>query len=134
MKLDVTINEDDCREGCRGTERYCVVSTAIARLVPDANRIETNVHTIRFTLKGADGKTRRYVYRTPELVREYVIGFDAGQEAKPMHFVLDNPQIAEKTPTPRGKAKTPSFKAQASAKTRRSIRVFGEKAFVGGIR
>lgn len=127
-KLEVVITEKDCADGVRNNERLCVVSTAIARLQPEANRIETNVNTIRFSLK--DGaKTYRLAYPTPPVVRDYIRAFDDGAEAKPMEFVLDNPQVVEKLPSPKLKAKTPSFKPQASAKTRRSIRVFGEKAF-----
>ncbi|MGH9086638.1 MAG: hypothetical protein ACRDYZ_00730 [Acidimicrobiales bacterium] len=127
-RLDVEVTEKDCAEGCRGNEHYCVVSTAIARLVPDANRVEVNVNTIRFSLK-ENGKTYRLAYRTPPPVRDYIKAFDAGHDPHPLTFVLDKPQMVEKAPAPRGKAKTPSFKPQASATTRRSVRVFGEKAF-----
>jgi hypothetical protein len=91
-------------------------------------RPEVNVNTIRFTLK-EEGKSFRLVYPNPEVVQDYVRGFDAGKGAKPMQFTLSEPQITEKVPVPKGKAKTPSFKAQDAAKSRRSIRVFGEKSF-----
>jgi len=128
-ELDVVCTDKDCEDGVRNTEALCVVSTAIARLLPEATRIETNRNTIRFTLPGENGKKYRVVYKTPEMVREYVRDFDAGKKPKPMKFKLLAPQITEKAPTPKLKAKTPSFKAQDPAKTRRSVRVFGEKAF-----
>lgn len=125
-KMDVVITAKDCADGIRNSEYYCVVATAIQRLQPGANRVEVNVNTIRFSMR-VDGKTFRLVYRTPAVVADYVREFDKGQVAKPMNFTLDNPQVAEKLPTPKGKAKTPSFKPSESAKTRRSIRVAGEK-------
>lgn len=127
-KYEVEVTAKDCAEGVRNNERFCVVATAIARLEPEANRIEANVNTIRFSVKDR-GKTFRLAYKTPTIVRDYIRAFDAGVEPTPMTFVLEHPQIAEKKPTPAGKAKTPSFKPQGSPKTRRSIRVFGEKAF-----
>lgn len=128
-RLEVTISQQDCDDGCRGTEHYCVVATAIMRLLPEANRIEVNINTIRFSMKDDKDKTVRYAYPTPPAVKVYIRAFDAGAKAKPMKFTLYRPQTAEKLPTPKGKAKTASFKPQGSAKTRRSIRVFGEKAF-----
>lgn len=127
-ELKVEVTQQDCDLGCRGTERYCVVSTAIGRLMPEANRIETNRNTIRYTVK-IGSKTYRVVFRTPAAVQIYLREFDAGADPRPMKFTLTNPQIAEKLPTPKGKAKTPSFKPQEAAQTRRSVRVFGEKAF-----
>lgn len=127
-EMEIEVTQQDCDDGCRGTERYCVVATAIARLKPDANRIEVNVNTIRFSIKEGN-KTLRLAYRTPAAVQSYIRAFDAGEVAKPMKFTLTKPQTAEKLPTPKLKAKTASFKPQASAKSRRSIRVFGEKAF-----
>lgn len=127
-KYDVVITEEDCSMGVRNNERLCVVSTAIARLQPEATRIETNINTIRFSLS-EDGKTYRLAYRTPAVVQAYIRAFDDGAEAKPMKFVLDNPQVVEKVPAPKQRAKTPSFRPQEPAKTRRSVRVFGEKSF-----
>lgn len=127
-QFDIEITKEDCADGVSNNERLCVVATAIARLKPEANRIEVNVNTIRFSVKES-GKTLRFAYETPTIVRDYIRAFDSGREATPMTFTLRAPQIAEKLPTPKGKAKTPSFKPQASAKTRRSVRVFGEKAF-----
>lgn len=127
-QLELDITQKDCDEGCRGTERYCVIATAIERLVPDATRIEVNVNTVRFTIK-EDGKTYRYAYPSPDAVRDYIKAFDAGAKAQSAKFVLDNPQIVEKAPTPKGRAVTPSFKPSSPAKTRRSVRVFGEKAW-----
>ena len=126
--LEVEITEKDCADGVRNNERYCVVATAIMRLQPEATRIEVNINTIRFSMK-VDGKTFRLAYRTPPLVKEYIRAFDSGAEAQPMKFTLVAPQVAQKLPTPKGKAKIASFKPQASATERRSIRVFGEKAF-----
>lgn len=127
-EMVIVVSQEDCNDGVRNNERFCVVATAIARMEPEANRIEVNVNTIRFSLK-ENGKVFRLAYRTPAAVQVYLRSFDAGNEPKPMKIELDNPQIVEKSPTPRLKAKTPSFKPQAAAKTRRSIRVFGEKAF-----
>lgn len=127
-KYEIIVTAEDCAEGVRNNERYCVVATAIARLEPDATRIEVNVNTIRFSLKDG-GKMYRLAYPTSPVVREYIKAFDAGVEAKPMKFTLDDPQIAEKRPEPRLRAKTPSFKPQESPKSRRSVRVFGEKSF-----
>lgn len=130
MKLNIEVTAEDCAEGCRCTEHYCVVATAIGRIIPAANRIEVNVNTIRFTLKQPKtGKTFRYVYRTPDAVRNYIRDFDAGQDARPMKFVLDQPEITELPPPKPGRAKTPSFKAKEPAKTRRSVRVFGERVW-----
>lgn len=128
VRMKVIISEQDCANGVRNNERFCVVATAIQRLQPEATRVEVNVNTIRFTMK-VDGKTLRFAYRTPAAVQVYLRTFDAGAEPKPMEFEMDNPQVAEKLPTPKLKAKTASFKPQASAVTHRSIRVFGEKAF-----
>lgn len=127
-RYEVTITEQDCADGVRNNERLCVVATAIARLLPDATRIEVNINTIRFSLTEG-GKTYRLAYPTPEPVKVYIRSFDAGAGARPMTFVLDNPQIVEKPPRPAGMARTVSLKPSAPAKTRRSVRVFGEKAF-----
>ena len=128
-KYEVEITARDCADGVRNNEHLCVVSTAIGRLQPNANRIESNVNTIRFSLTDDDGKMYRLVYPTPPVVQDYIRYFDAGKNAKPMRFTLDKPQIVEKVPPPKGKAITPSFKAQGAPTKRRSIRVFGEKTF-----
>lgn len=111
----------------RRDECFCVSSTAIARLFPEANRITTDANTIRFSVK-ENGKTYRVAYRTPEIVRDYIVDYDGGRPAKPMRFTLTDPQIVEKPPAPKGRARTPSFKPSGPPKTRR-MRVFGEKAF-----
>ena len=130
MKLDIEVTDKELEEAAPGSEFYCAVATAIGRLVPEANRIEVNVHTIRFTLPRKGSETySRFVYRSPPEVAEYVRLFDEGAKLKPMSFTLDKPQIAERTPAPSNRAKTPSFKPQSTAKTRRSVRVRGEKAF-----
>lgn len=127
-KYEVAVTHKDCVDGVRNNERLCVVATAIMRAQPEASRVEANVNTIRFSLKD-QGKTYRLVYATPEIVRDYIRSFDAGLEPKPMKFVLDSPQIAEKESKPPGTAVTPSFKASGPSKKRRSVRVFGEKTF-----
>ena len=127
-QLEITVTQQDCDDGCRGNEHYCVVATAIGRLLRDANRIEININTIRFSMNDEYGKTIRYAYPTPPAVKVYIRDFDAGVEAKPIKFTLYKPQTAKKPPTPKGKAKTVSFKPQGAAKTHRSVRVFGEKS------
>lgn len=128
-KHHVVVTEKDCIEGCRGTERYCVVALAMMRLIPEATRIEINVDWIRFSVKEGT-RSLRCSYATPEAVRDYIRAYDAGAEPEPFEFDLDNPQVVEKAPRPKLQARTPSLRPQGAASTRRSVRVFGEKAFV----
>ena len=127
-KITVELTAQNCADGVRNNEHLCVVSTALMRLIPDANWLETNINTIRFSFKH-DGKNYRVVFITPPEVQDYVRQFDAGAKAEPMTFTLENPNIAERVPKPKGAAKTPSFKPQGAPKTRRAIRVFGEKSW-----
>jgi hypothetical protein len=82
----------------------CAVSTAIARVFPDATRIETDIQTVRFTRNG-----ERFQYVTPYTVAGYVVAFDRGDDIHPFTFRLNETARvgAKRRPrTPAGKAVT----------------------------
>jgi hypothetical protein len=88
FRIDVT--EKDIQRAKRNDSYVCVVSQAIARAIPDATRIDTDIQSIRFTRHG-----RRYVFLTPYAVQGYVVAFDAGEAIQPFSFQLRNPMKAQ---------------------------------------
>lgn len=83
-KLRIEVTARDIARAKRRDSGKCAVSTAIARSVPDASHILTDVQTIRFTRGGVE----RYVFITPDRVKAYVYAFDRGEDLEPMTFEL----------------------------------------------
>lgn len=99
-RFSVQVTPRDIEKAHINDSYNCVVSQAIARSIPDATRIETDVQAIRFT-RG----DQRYVYLTPYAVQGYVVAFDAGEAIHPFTFQLRDPQLVKvKRRTPAGKA------------------------------
>ena len=126
-KITVELTAQDCADGVRGEQCYCVVSTALARMIPAASMFVTNLDHIRFSTKH-DGKRYRVQFTSPPEVREYIRAFDAGEVAHPMTFTLENPDIVEKESKSKKAARTPS-KPQGIPKTR-VTREFGQKMLI----
>lgn len=91
--------------GGEGDSFICMVSTAIARQLPNASKIEVDLQTVRWS--DEDG---RHVFLTPYEVAGYVVAFDAGEEIHPFRFTLRNP-----VPALQKKAKTPAAKRVKAA-------------------
>ena len=125
-KITVELTAQDCADGVRGEQCYCVVSTALMRLVPDATRPITNLDHVEFSIM-YDNKRYRIQFTSPPEVQEYIRAFDAGEVARPMTFTLQNPFIVEKESKSKKAARTPS-KPQGIPKTR-VTREFGAKTF-----
>lgn len=128
-RFEIIVTQLDIDEGVRNNSHYCIVSTAIGRVVPEALRIIVDAQTIRFTVPD-ESRRWRLVYLTPRSVRDYIIAFDAGDEIEPFGFVLEKAQVTEMpTPNPNA-ARAVSFKAAGKGTgERRSLRVFGERSF-----
>ena len=125
-KITVELTAQDCADGVRGEQCYCVVSTALMRLVPDATRPITNLDHVEFSIMH-DNKRYRIQFTSPPEVQEDIRAFDAGEVARPMTFTLENPDIVEKESKSKKAARTPS-KPQGIPKTR-VTREFGAKTF-----
>ena len=125
--ITIECTAQDCADGVRGTQCYCVVSTALARLIKGGRRWATNLDHISFSIKH-DGKVYRVQYDTPPEVREYIRAFDAGEIAKPFTFTLTDPVIVEKEVTSNKQAKAPQ-RPQGKPKTK-VARVFGAKTLI----
>ena len=125
-KITVELTAQDCADGVRGEQCYCVVSTALMRLVPDATRPITNLDHVEFSIMH-DNKRYRIQFTSPPEVQEYIRAFDAGEVARPMTFTLQNPFIVEKASKSKKAARTPS-KPKGIPKTR-VTREFGAKTF-----
>ena len=109
-RVKVEVTEEDIAKAHRNDSYKCVVAQAIARIVPDATRIEVDTQTIRFTSKGA-----RLVYLTPYAVQGYVVAFDAGEEIEPFDFNLREPMpVRRRVKTEEGKA---ALRAATKART-----------------
>lgn len=122
MKVEVT--QLDIDEGIRKNLVYCMVSTAIGRLMPDATRIETVAGTIRYSV---NKEGRRYIYSTPDNVRRYLLAFDAGDQIEPFSFELKEPQIVRTVRSANAKRIITRSARHAPTFTR-SARVYGERA------
>lgn len=129
--IRIKVTEDDIAEAHRGDSYICVVSRAIARQIPQACRIDTDLQTIRFTRTDTG---ERLAYLTPYTVQGYIVAYDAGDPILPFTFLLRNPQrIQRKLRTEKGKAQdkargqavrdaTKKSGASATAKTDVSIK------------
>ena len=85
MRIKVHVTENDIKWAVRDDSSRCMVARALAREVDDAQRIEVDTQTIRFsTNKG------RFAYLTPLAVQRYVAAFDAGDPIDPFEFSLRN--------------------------------------------
>lgn len=82
------VTQADIETGLRNNSYHCAVSQAIARTLPDAKFISTDIQTIRFSLAELGV---RYVFLTPPKVQEYVAAFDAGDSLQPFSFILGRP-------------------------------------------
>ncbi len=125
-KITVELTAQDCADGVRGEQCYCVVSTALARMIPAASIFTTNLDHVEFSIDH-EGKRYRVQFMSPPEVQEYIRAFDAGEVARPMTFTLENPFIVAKEPESKKAARTPS-KPKGIPKTR-VTRVFGQKTF-----
>lgn len=91
--ITVEVTEEDIKRAERNNSFHCVVSQAIARTVPDATSIDTDMQSIRFTVPvSMDGTCQRWIYWTPYSIQEYIVDFDAGEDIQPFKFKLQKPQ------------------------------------------
>ena len=123
-KITVTLTAQDCADGVRGEQCYCVVSTALARIIPEASIFTTNLDHVKWSIDHK-GKRYRVQFTSPPEVQEYIRAFDAGEVAHAMTFTLENPFIVEREPKSKKAARTPS-KPKGIPKTR-VTREFGQK-------
>lgn len=87
-RFQIHVTEGDIANGLRNNSYHCAVSCAIARQIPDAKYVSTDIQTIRFSLAEAG---ERVTYLTPPDVQQYVIAFDAGDVLRPFTFTLNMP-------------------------------------------
>ena len=105
-KITVELTAQDCADGVRGEQCYCVVSTALARMIPAASMFVTNLDHIRFSTKH-DGKRYRVQFTSPPEGREYSRAFEAGEVAHPMTCTLENRDIVEKASEAKNQSSEP---------------------------
>jgi hypothetical protein len=118
----ITVTQQDIDAGVRGSDVYCMASTAIGRLIPSATRISTDVQCIRFT----DSELGiRYTYLTPREVQQYVIDYDAGDPIKPFSFTLSNPMTAPAQQSRGPKRLIVKEGGRATNPLRSRVRVYG---------
>jgi hypothetical protein len=84
--------------------RYCMISNAIRKAFPTARWVHTDTQTIEFTPKSGI----RYVYLTPDLVREKLMHFDLGHPLEAFDFALPTPV---KVIRPHGRKKKGTLRA-----------------------
>jgi len=94
-RIPIDVTEVDIDKGTKRQSSKCVVALAVARAVKEANRIDVDMQTVRFSVG-----EQRYVYLTPWRVQDYIVGFDAGDEIEPFRFQLRDPQITQRTGSP----------------------------------
>lgn len=109
--FQIQVTDQDIARAKRNNSHHCVVTQAIARMIPDAARIEVDTQSIRFT-RAQSGA--RHVYLTPYAVQGYVIAFDAGEPIEPFSFRLDHHRMLHV----RRQLLTPAGKAAANAASR----------------
>lgn len=80
----IKVTQADLDAATRSDSRTCAVATAIARTLPDAQRITVDMLFVKLTEAG-----ERYVFATPPVVQSYIIDFDAGESISPFNFRLD---------------------------------------------
>lgn len=96
-RFQINVTEADIANGLRNNSYHCAVSQAIARELPDAKFISTDIQTIRFSLAESG---ERLTYLTPPNVQQYIVAFDAGDVLKPFGFYLYTPAwVAPRWPT-----------------------------------
>ena len=103
-RFQIHVTDKDIARAQRNNSYHCVVTQAIARIIPDAARIEVDTQSIRFT-RAQSGE--RYVYLTPYAAQGYVIAFDAGEPIEPFSFRLNEQRmlhVRRQLSTPAGKA------------------------------
>jgi len=99
-QVRVKVTEHDIEWAVRDDSSRCMVARALAREVVDANRIEVDTQTIRFS-----NSKGRFAYLTPLTVQRYVAAFDAGDPVQPFDFTLRNPmRLKQRILTPEEKA------------------------------
>ena len=125
--ITIECTAQDCADGVRGTQCYCVVATSLVRLIKGARLPLVNLDNVSFSIKH-EGEKYRIIYNTPPEVREYIRAFDAGEIAKPFTFTLTDPVIVEKEVTSNKQAKAPQ-RPQGKPKTK-VARVFGAKTLI----
>ena len=84
-KLVITVTQEIINTAERASSRYCMVSAAVAAVVPYAVNIDSDLATIRFT---DPDKGLRYAYQTPLYVRDAIYAFDRGEHVPPFSFHL----------------------------------------------
>jgi hypothetical protein len=89
--FDIEVTHFDIEQAVRETTAYCVVATAIGRVIPEATFIQVETQTIRFSRSDLG---ERWVYLTPRAVQEYIVAFDAGDEITPFTVNLRDPAIS----------------------------------------
>jgi hypothetical protein len=114
--IRVQVTAADIKKATRNSSMNCAVAVAIARVIPDATRIEMDTQTMRWTSGG-----ERHIYLTPPSVIGYVIAFDAGDPIKPFGFTLNwqrRFQVKKAVTTPAGGAVAKARSAKARADKR----------------
>jgi hypothetical protein len=84
-RITIEVTPHDIVRSKRGDSYNCVLAHAIARIVPDATRIDVDTQAIRFTHAG-----KRFTYLTPPVAAGYVAAFDAGDPIHPFRFRLND--------------------------------------------
>jgi hypothetical protein len=120
--ISIRVTQADIDKAIVKNSSHCVVATAIARSIPDANRIVVDVQAIRFSTRT---KAQRHTYLTPPVVAGYVVAFDAGDPIHPFRFTLRSDQHML-TRTDKGPATTAGKETdrtrQAVSRAQRSVK------------
>jgi hypothetical protein len=125
--ITIECTAQDCADGVRGTQCYCVVATSLVRFIKGARHPLVNLDNVSFSIKH-EGEKYRIIYITPPEVREYIRVFDAGEIAKPFTFTLTDPVIEHKKKGDPRQAKLPR-RPQGEPQVK-VARVFGAKTLI----
>jgi hypothetical protein len=83
--VTITLTEEIIKESTQRDSKNCMVAETIAATVPNASNVVVDAATIRWS--DLD-KGLRYVYITPNVVRDSILRFDLGMDIEPYAFVL----------------------------------------------
>jgi hypothetical protein len=87
-KLEVTVDVATIDEAQERSSSHCMIADAIRKANPDAQAVQVDLQTIRFT---DPKKEARYIWLTPPLAQRALINFDQGLPCEPFAFQTTKP-------------------------------------------
>jgi hypothetical protein len=84
----LTVTDEDIERAVPRDSSACLIAQAVQRTYPEATRIDVDLQTIRYTLRG-----QRYYRLTPRRAQDYLIAFDAGDTSGMAFTAIVGPPI-----------------------------------------